>query len=173
MFRRPPMKRLVVVLPVLVLLFSIESSLGGVPSYSPTVAPVTLEVTNGSDDGPGSLRQAIRDATPDSTIEFTFTGTISLTSDELLIDKNLTIMGPGSSMLTISRKCQRCASVPTARGWFGCDRKCVWSLAGGWIFGGCGSRWDSEWRPVELERCPNRQSAPPSGCSVSSMAAAA
>ena len=97
------MKGLAVVLPVLVLLFSFETSWSGVPWRSRTVAPVTLEVTNGDDDGPGSLRQAIRDATPDSTIEFTFTGTISLTSDELLIDKNLTITGPGSSLLTVSR----------------------------------------------------------------------
>ena len=97
------MKRLAVVLPVLVLFFSIETSWGGVPWRSRTVAPGTLEVTNGDDDGPGSLRQAIRDATPDSTIEFTFTGTISLTSNELLIDKNLTIAGPGSSLVTVSR----------------------------------------------------------------------
>ena len=66
-------------------------------------ASIPFTVTNGDDDGPGSLRQAIRDAAPDSTIEFSFTGTISLTSDELLIDKNLTIMGPGSAVLTISR----------------------------------------------------------------------
>lgn len=97
------MKGLAVVLPVLVLFFSTQTSWGGVPWHSRTVAPVTLEVTNGDDDGPGSLRQAIRDATPDSTIEFTFTGTISLTSDELLIDKNLIITGPGSSLLTVSR----------------------------------------------------------------------
>ncbi|MGH8095543.1 MAG: choice-of-anchor Q domain-containing protein [Chthoniobacterales bacterium] len=97
------MKRLAIVLPVLVLFFSIETSWGGVPWRSRAVAPVTLEVTNGDDDGPGSLREAIRDAAPDSTIEFTFTGTISLTSDELLIDKNLTIEAPGSSVLIIMR----------------------------------------------------------------------
>ena len=69
--------------------------------YDPAI--VAIHVTNGNDDGPGSLRAAIRDADPSTTIDFTFTGVVSLTSDELLVDKDLTISGPGSAMLTISR----------------------------------------------------------------------
>jgi hypothetical protein len=69
--------------------------------YDPAI--VAIHVTNGNDDGPGSLRAAIRDADPSTRIDFTFTGLVSLTSDELLVDKDLTIVGPGSAMLTISR----------------------------------------------------------------------
>ena len=69
--------------------------------YDPAI--VAIHVTNGNDDGPGSLRAAIRDADPSTRIDFTFTGVVSLTSDELLVDKDLTIVGPGSAMLTISR----------------------------------------------------------------------
>ncbi len=65
--------------------------------------PSTLMVTNGDDDGVGSLREVIRDAAPDATIQFIYTGVILLTSDELLIDKNLTIAGPGSSLVSVSR----------------------------------------------------------------------
>lgn len=65
--------------------------------------PAAVTVTNGQDDGPGSLRAAIRDATPDSTITFSFARIISLSGGELLIDMNLTIAGPGSAVLTVSR----------------------------------------------------------------------
>ena len=56
-------------------------------------------VTTNADSGAGSLRQAIIDACPNSTITFDTTqvvSPISLTSDELLINKNLTITGPGA-----------------------------------------------------------------------------
>ncbi len=59
-------------------------------------------VTNTNDSGPGSLRQAIADASSGETIIFTVTGTITLTSGELVIDKDLTIQGPGATQLTIS-----------------------------------------------------------------------
>ena len=67
------------------------------------LAPVPLIVTNGADDGTGSLRAAIRDAMPGSTITFNFAGVISLTSGELLINKHLTIAGPGPTVVTVSR----------------------------------------------------------------------
>ena len=60
-----------------------------------------IHVTNGEDDGAGSLRAAIRDAAPQSTIDFAFSGTVQLTSGELAIDKDLTITGPGATMLSI------------------------------------------------------------------------
>src|SRR6266496_3392915 len=60
-------------------------------------------VTTTADSGPGSLREAIANATPGETINFSTGDTITLTSGELLIDKDLTILGPGSGNLTIQR----------------------------------------------------------------------
>ncbi|MGH8093972.1 MAG: choice-of-anchor Q domain-containing protein [Chthoniobacterales bacterium] len=69
-------------------------------------AAATLTVTNGSDSGAGSLRQAILDAASGDTINFSLpanSSTITLTSAELLIDKSLTITGPGAGLLTVQR----------------------------------------------------------------------
>ncbi|TAL06277.1 MAG: hypothetical protein EPO07_02105 [Verrucomicrobia bacterium] len=60
-------------------------------------------VTTTADSGAGSLRSAIASAVPGETIDFAVTGTIALTSGELLIDKNLTITGPGANNLSIQR----------------------------------------------------------------------
>ena len=60
-----------------------------------------ITVANLNDSGSGSLRQALADANDGDTIEFAVTGTISLTSGELVIDKNITISGPGSNSLTV------------------------------------------------------------------------
>ena len=60
-----------------------------------------ITVTNTNDSGPGSLRQALVDANDGDTIEFAVTGTIPLTSGELVIDQNITISGPGSNSLTV------------------------------------------------------------------------
>jgi len=61
----------------------------------------TITVTNTDDDGAGSLRQAIADAHDGDTITFGVTGTISLTTGELLVDKSIIINGPGSFNLTL------------------------------------------------------------------------
>src|SRR3981081_2580491 len=56
-------------------------------------------VTNTADSGPGSLRAAISAAASGDKINFapTLNGqTITLTSGELLINKNLSIQGPGA-----------------------------------------------------------------------------
>ena len=50
------------------------------------------------------LRQAIIDASPGDTINFAAgITTINLTSDELLINKDLRIDGPGANVLTVQR----------------------------------------------------------------------
>ena len=70
----------------------------------------TFTVMSGADGGgacPGAsctLRQAIATANPGDTINFTpGLSTITLTSDHLLVDKDLTIAGPGASTLTVQR----------------------------------------------------------------------
>src|SRR5438093_1286813 len=61
--------------------------------YSPSDNPV-----------PGTLRAAIAGAAAGDTINFAAgLGTITLTSGELVINKDLTISGPGSGQLTIQR----------------------------------------------------------------------
>ena len=60
-------------------------------------------VTNGGNSGAGSLRQAILDANTDGVINFASNITnVTLTGGELLINKNLTISGGGTTPLTIS-----------------------------------------------------------------------
>jgi hypothetical protein len=64
----------------------------------------TITVTNGNDHGPGSLRQAILNASPGDIINFVpSVRTVNLTSDELVIDKNLTITGPFAHRVTVRR----------------------------------------------------------------------
>ncbi|MEY2495664.1 MAG: hypothetical protein QOJ45_2156 [Verrucomicrobiota bacterium] len=63
-------------------------------------------VTNNANSGPGSLRQAIADACVGGTIIFDDSQVVSpitLTTAELLINKNLTITGPGANVLTVMR----------------------------------------------------------------------
>src|SRR5206468_23159 len=61
-------------------------------------------VTNSNDSGAGSLRDIILHACDGATITFTagLASPITLTTGELVINKNLTITGPGASVLTIS-----------------------------------------------------------------------
>ena len=70
--------------------------------FAPT-SPVWT-VTNTNDSGPGSLRDAISSAGAGDTVNFslTYPAIINLTSGTLLISKNVTINGPGSSNLIIS-----------------------------------------------------------------------
>jgi hypothetical protein len=74
-------------------------------SLSVTSPLVSFTVTNLNDSGPGSLRQAIIDANTAlgaDVITFNVTGTITLTTGQLVISDTLTINGPGASSLTIS-----------------------------------------------------------------------
>jgi predicted outer membrane repeat protein len=61
----------------------------------------TITVTNTNDSGPGSLRQVLVNANDGDTINFAVTGNIALTSGGLVIDKNVTILGPGANELSI------------------------------------------------------------------------
>lgn len=87
----------------------------GVPLLFTTYAnAATFTVTNTSDSGPGSLRQAVLDAnaaagTDDIVFDATVFGTlqtITLTTGQILItnsvNSNVTITGPGPNLLTIS-----------------------------------------------------------------------
>ena len=64
-----------------------------------------ITVTNTNDSGPGSLRQALADVNDGDTIAFNLGGpaAISLTSGELVINKNIAVMGPGANLLAIVR----------------------------------------------------------------------
>src|SRR6266581_2106161 len=62
----------------------------------------TITVTNTNDSGAGSLRQALTDANNGDTITFAVTGTIGLTSGELVVDKSITISGPGADNLAVN-----------------------------------------------------------------------
>jgi hypothetical protein len=88
-------------LPLLFTLLICLLSLGTSQAFA-----ATINVTNTNDAGPGSLRQALADAGAGDTIVFDetvfpdpATGTITLTTGELLIDKTLTI--DGESRVTI------------------------------------------------------------------------
>jgi hypothetical protein len=72
----------------------------------------TLTVTNTNDNGTGSLRDTIAAAAPGDTINFAVTGTISLTSGQITINKDLTIQGPGANLLTVQNTA---AASPTSR----------------------------------------------------------
>jgi hypothetical protein len=70
-------------------------------------AATDFPVTTTADAGPGSLRQAVLDANANTgadTISFSsaVTGTITLTTGELLISDPVSINGPGARVLTVS-----------------------------------------------------------------------
>lgn len=70
------------------------------PPYPPGVRWVTTP----TDDGPGSLRRAIADALPGDTIRFARTlPPLILLRSTLVIDKDLTILGPGPQKLMLIR----------------------------------------------------------------------
>src|SRR5207237_10692709 len=69
---------------------------------APCAHAAVITVTNTNDNGPGSLRQAIQNAARGATINCSITGVITLTNGELLITKDMTIIGPGAAKLSIS-----------------------------------------------------------------------
>ena len=69
----------------------------------PAVHAATLLVTTTSDAGAGSLRDTVTIAAPGDTINFSVTGTITLTTGEIAFAKNLIIGGPGAASLTLTK----------------------------------------------------------------------
>jgi hypothetical protein len=65
---------------------------------------VPSTVTTLGDSGTGSLRDAILNTPAGGTVDFQpgLTGTITLTSGELAVGKDLTITGPGAGVITVS-----------------------------------------------------------------------
>ncbi|HEY5912738.1 MAG TPA: choice-of-anchor Q domain-containing protein [Verrucomicrobiae bacterium] len=61
-----------------------------------------VTVTTLADSGSGSLRAAISDASPGDTICFAVAGTITNLTGELLIPKDLELLGPGAKTLALS-----------------------------------------------------------------------
>ena len=67
-------------------------------------AHAAVTVINTNDSGAGSLRQALVDAVDGDMIDFSVTtpATITLTRGELLVDKSVTISGPGADQLSVN-----------------------------------------------------------------------
>ncbi len=62
----------------------------------------TVPVTNTLDSGVGSLRNQVSAAPSGSTITFSVTGVITLTSGQISINKNLVVKGPGAGVLAVN-----------------------------------------------------------------------
>src|SRR5262245_12886087 len=74
------------------------------PLESRRMLSITVDTLTDENDGVGvgtgtSLREAIAAAAPGDTVDFSVTGTI--VTNGLLINKDLTISGPGANLLTI------------------------------------------------------------------------
>ncbi len=76
------------------------------PGVSHQVCGMNIIVTNINNGGAGSLRQAFVDVCPTGTVTFSpvfnAAQTITLTSGEILVNKDLTINGAGANLLTIN-----------------------------------------------------------------------
>src|SRR6266699_2234152 len=62
----------------------------------------TITVTSTADSGAGTLRDALASASDGDTIDFSVTGTITLTSGQLVVNNSLTISGPGAANLAVN-----------------------------------------------------------------------
>src|SRR5690242_14528592 len=84
---------------VAVMVMSLVAALVMVLPATATAAGASITVTNQNDSGPGSLRQAIADATPGDTV--IVPAGMYLLSSELRIDKSLTVAGAGAASTII------------------------------------------------------------------------
>ena len=62
----------------------------------------TLHVTSAGDTGAGTLRAQIAAANPNDIVEIDAGVNPTLTSGEIAIDKNLTVVGQGAAQTTVS-----------------------------------------------------------------------
>jgi hypothetical protein len=100
--RRSANHLLAILATIILVIFILVSSIGGV-IYRVNNPDPTL-VTNLNNEGTGSLRWALANASAGSTITFAsgLKGVIQITHSDIEITKNLTIIGPGTDALTIS-----------------------------------------------------------------------
>lgn len=76
---------------------------GAIAAFAPAAGAATIAVTNTDDAGAGSLRDALANANAGDTIDLTgLSGTITLTTGQLVIEDAVTITGPGAAVLSIS-----------------------------------------------------------------------
>jgi len=81
------------------------TTLGSVAALTTAASASTAAVTNCNDAGAGSLRQVVADAAPGDTIQVApgpACPVITLTSGEIDIARDLTIVGPGADVLSVS-----------------------------------------------------------------------
>ncbi len=77
------------------------AAVAGFDGSAPTSSPLAIQVSNLDDSGPGSLRDLVATSPSGTTIIFPrVKGKITLLS-RILINKNLTIQGPGQGIVTI------------------------------------------------------------------------
>src|SRR5437588_8994631 len=71
--------------------------------FAQTTMAHTITVTSTADSGAGTLRDALASAANGDTIDTSsLTGTILLTSGELLVNNSVTILGPGPANLAVN-----------------------------------------------------------------------
>lgn len=99
LFRNKPFSILVVVMLITVLILTFSQSAAASTGCQPTVT-----VTSTSSSGPDTLRQAIADVCEGGIIDFDLPlpNAINLNGSELLVDKPMSINGPGADLLAIS-----------------------------------------------------------------------
>ena len=69
---------------------------------SVSLQAATITVTTTNDSGAGSLRTALVGAANGDTINFSVTGTITLTNGQLNVSNSVSLLGPGPGTLTVS-----------------------------------------------------------------------
>src|ERR1051326_2030224 len=77
--------------------------LGAAAGNVRSVHAATITVTSTADSGPGTLREALASAANGDTLDATgVSGTITLTTGELVVSKSVTILGPGPGSLAVN-----------------------------------------------------------------------